>query len=134
MPVRRRHLATLALAAMLASCGGGNDKADAERTVREFVKATNEHDADKFCGELVTEDFLEQTTGATGDEAKKQCESQLESLKGVELQLVRIEKTTVNGDRATVRARIAAQGQTRDQLLRLQEEGGRYKLAGGAGG
>jgi hypothetical protein len=134
MPVRRAHLATLAIAAMLASCGGGSDKADADRTVREFVKATNEHDADTFCGDLVTQDFLEQTTGATGDEAKKQCKSQFGSLKGVELQLVRIEKTTVNGDRATVRARIAAQGQTRDQVLRLQKEDGRFKLAGGTGG
>jgi ABC-type glycerol-3-phosphate transport system substrate-binding protein len=35
MPVRRTLLATLALAAVLASCGGGSDKADADRTVRE---------------------------------------------------------------------------------------------------
>src|SRR5215216_4571943 len=122
MPVRCLRLATLALAATLAACGGGNDKQDAERTVRDFVKAVGEHDADEFCGELVTEDFLEQTTGATGDEAEKQCRSQLASLKGVDLELVRIEKTTVESDRATVRARLATQGQARDQVLRLQKE------------
>jgi hypothetical protein len=134
MPVRRALLATLALAAALASCGGGNDKADADRTVREFVKATNDRDADKFCGDLVTQEFLEETTGATGDEAQKQCESQLALLKGVELELVRIKKTTVNGDRATVRATIASQGQARNQVPRLQKEDGRFKLGGGAGG
>jgi len=116
---------------MLAACGGANDRQDAERTVRDFVKATNEHDADKFCDELVTRDFLEQTTGATGDGAEGQCKSQLASLKGVDLELVRIEKTTVDGDRATVRVRLATQGQARDQVLRLEKEDGRFKLAGG---
>jgi hypothetical protein len=132
--VRSALLATLVLAAALASCGGGDDKADAERTVREFVRATDDHDADEFCGELVTRDFLEQTTGATGDEAEAQCRSQLRAIKGVQLELVRIKRTTVNGDRATVRAMIAAQGEVREQLLRLKKEDGRFKLAGGAGG
>ena len=133
--MRRALLLIPAVAVALAACGGGgSDKSDAEQTVKDFVKATNDRDAGKFCGELVTKEFLEQTTGAKGKKAESQCESQLRNLKGLKVKLVRIKRTTVKGDGASVRATLEAQGQTQDQVLRLKKEDGRFKLAGGSGG
>ena len=130
-----RHLTALAalLALALAACGG-DDKADAEQTVREFVKATNSRDSKRFCTELVTQEFAEQATGAKGEKARETCQRQLKSLKGLKLELVRIESTRVDGDKARVRAVLAIQRQEQDQLYRLEKEDGSWKLAGGTGG
>jgi hypothetical protein len=116
--------------AVVPGACGGSDKSDAEKTVRDFVKATKERDADKFCGELVTDRFLEQTTGATGRSAERRCRVEIRSVKGLDLKLVKIKRTVVEGDRATVKATLAAQGQIQDQLLHLKKEDGRFKLAG----
>jgi hypothetical protein len=94
------------------------------------VKAVNERDLDQLCDELVTQDFIEKSTGASGDQAQEQCKPQRGLLKGVHLELVRIKSTTVDGDRARVRFSVAAQGQARDQVLRLEKEDGRFKIAG----
>ena len=111
--------------------GGGDDKSDAEQTVRDFVQATRERDADKFCDELVTQEFLEQTIGATGDKAKESCKREFSSLSGLRVELVRIEKTKVEGDHATVTVVLSRQGQRITQELRLKKEDGDWKLAGG---
>jgi hypothetical protein len=133
--VRCALLLIPAVAVALAACGGGgSDKSDAEQTVKDFVDAVGDRDAGKFCGELVTQEFLEQTTVATGQKAESECESELKTLKGLDVKLVRIKKTTVKDDRASVRATLEAQGETRDQVLRLKKEDGRFKLAGGSGG
>lgn len=125
-------LALFAVPALaLSACGGGDDKEDIEQTVRDFVSATNDRDADTFCGEIVTQEFLEQSTGATGDEAEDECRRQLEAIKGLEVELVEISKTEVEGDSATVRAVIETQGDSRPQTLRLEQEDGQWKLAGG---
>jgi hypothetical protein len=117
-PVLRALLVLLAAPALvLPGCGGDDDKEDIEQTVRDFVSATNDRDADTFCGEIVTQEFLEQSTGATGDEAEDE--------------LVEISKTEVEGDSATVRAVIETQGDSRPQTLRLEKEDGKWKLAGG---
>jgi ketosteroid isomerase-like protein len=123
-----------ALALALPACGGGDDKEDIEQTVRDFVSATNDRDAEAFCGELVTQEFLEQSTGAKGDEAEDECKRQLEAIKGLEAELVEIRRTEVDGDSATVRAVIEVQGDVTPQTLRLQKEDGRWKLTGGGGG
>jgi hypothetical protein len=101
--------------------------------VRDFVSATNDRDADAFCGEIVTQEFLEQSTGAKGDEAEDECKRQLESIKGLEVELVEIRKTEVDGDSATVRTVIETQGDSNTQILRLKKEDGGWKLAGGSG-
>jgi Domain of unknown function (DUF4878) len=124
----------LCAVALLAGCGGGGDDTEeAEQVVRDFVTATNDRDADTFCGELVTQEFLEQTTGATGDKADDECHRQLEAIKGLEVELVKITKTEVDGDKATVRATVKTQGATGTQSFLLEKEDGDWKLAGGSG-
>jgi Domain of unknown function (DUF4878) len=125
-----RRIALICLLAAVAGCGG-DDKTDAEQTVRDFVQATSERDADKFCDELVTQEFLEQTIGATGDKARESCKREFSSLSGLRVDLVRIEKTKVDGDHATVTAVLNRQGQRVTQELRLKKEDGDWKLAGG---
>jgi hypothetical protein len=127
-----RRLAVICLLLAVSGCGGGNDKEDAEQTVRDFVEATRERDADKFCDELVTQEFLEQTIGATGDKAKESCKREFRSLRGLRVTLLRIEKTEIEGDSATVTAVLDRQGQRIREELRLKKEGGDWKLAGAA--
>jgi ABC-type glycerol-3-phosphate transport system substrate-binding protein len=114
----------------LAACGGGSDKEKAEQTVRDIASATNDSDGDKFC-DLVTTQFLEQTTGAKGDKAKDACKKQIDSLKNPDLKVAKISKTEINGDKATVTAVLETSGQKRPQIFNLQKEDGDYKLASG---
>jgi len=125
----------LAAAVLLPACGGGggDDREDAEQTVRDFVKATNERNGDKFCDELVTQEFLEETTGATGDQAKDACKRQLAAVKGLRVKLIEIRKVELNDDTAKVTAVLSTQDRRQVQLLRLKKEGGDWKLAGGTG-
>jgi siroheme synthase len=127
-----RFGAIICLLAVLAGCGGDNKK-DAEQTVRDFVTALRERDADTFCDDLVTEEFLEQFSGATGDKARDSCKRELRSLTGLErIRLVKVERTKVDGDKASVTALIDRQGQRFKQVYRLKKEDGDWKLAGGA--
>jgi hypothetical protein len=123
---------SLAVMALGPTACGGDDKEDVEQTVRDFVSVSREPDADMFCGEILSQELLEQTTGATGDNAEEQCRRQLEGAKGVNAELVEIRRTEIDGDDATVRAVIRAQGRPRTQTLRLVKEDGRWKLSGGA--
>jgi hypothetical protein len=128
-----RIAALACLVAVLAGCGGGSDEAEeAEQTVRDFVIATRERDADAFCDELVTREFLEQATGATGDNASGSCKREFRALAGLRVRLMRIVKSEVNGDRARVTAVLERQGQRQTQTLRLKKEDGDWKLAGAA--
>lgn len=127
-----RRIALICLLLAVPSCGGGDDKEDAEQTVRDFVQATRERDADKFCDQLVTQEFLEQTIGATGDKAKESCKREFTNLSGLRVKLVRVEKTEIDDDVATVTAVLERQGQRIKQELRLKKEDGDWKLAGGA--
>jgi hypothetical protein len=125
-----RFLVLLLAAPLLAGCGG-NDKSKVESTVRSFVKATNDRDADKWCNDLTTKDFKEQATGATGGEATDACKRQLKSLKRPSVTLLRIDKVKIDGDRATASTTIDAQGQRAPQAFRLQKEGGDWRISGG---
>jgi hypothetical protein len=125
-----RYIALICVLAMLAGCGG-DDKKDAEQTVRDFVTALRERDADTFCDDLVTKEFLGQFSGATGDKAKESCKRELRSVTGLEdVKLVRVESTKVEGDEATVTAVIERQGQSQPQVYRLKKEDGDWKLSG----
>lgn len=124
-----RALALLPVLAVLAGCGGGDDDAgDAERVVRDFAKAVSESDGKTFCNELVTRDYLEKTVGATGDNAIKQCVKQIDSLQQGSLKVVSFDKTKIDGDRATVTARIETQGRTVPQVFRLEKQNGKFRL------
>ena len=127
-----RFGALICLLAVVAGCGG-DDKKDAEQTVRDFVTALRERDAETFCDELVTKDFLGQFSGATGSQAKASCKRELKNLTGIEqIRLVKVERTKVDGDTASVTAEIDRHGQRFTQVYRLKKEDGDWKLAGGA--
>lgn len=111
----------------LGACGGGNDKKDAEQTVRDIISATNDSDGDKFCG-LVTHKFLEQTFGAKGDKGKDACKKQIDSLKSPNLKVTKI-KTEVDGDHATVSAELESSGRKRPQVFKLKKEDGDFRYA-----
>jgi Domain of unknown function (DUF4878) len=118
----------------VAACGGGDDEADVQQAVRDFVEATNERDGDTLCGELLTQEFKEKATGATGDRVDELCKQQLELTKGFELELVKIGRTTVNGDRATVRTTLNTDGVQAPRVFSLEKEDGAWRLAAGSSG
>src|SRR3954451_7832374 len=130
----RRATAVLLAALGLAACGGGNDKQGAEQTVRDFVKATNSRDADKLCNDLLSKDFIEQTTGATGDKAKSTCKQQLKLLRPTKRRLSKIVSTKIDGDKATVSTILVTQDQPQPQTFKLTKVDGDWRLAGGSGG
>jgi predicted PilT family ATPase len=125
-----RIAALICLLAVLAGCGG-NDEQDAQQTVRDFVTALRDRDADTFCDDLVTKEFLEQFSGASGDNASESCKRELKSLTGLErVKLVKVEKAKIDGDDASVKAVIVRQGQRLEQVYRLKKEDGDWKLSG----
>ena len=125
-----RYVALICVLALLAGCGG-DDKKNAEQTVRDFVTALRERDADTFCDDLVTKDFLGQFSGATGDKAKESCKRELKNVTGLEdVKLVKIQSTKVDGDEATVTAALQRQGLRQTQVYRLKKEDGDWKLSG----
>jgi ketosteroid isomerase-like protein len=127
-----RAVALICLVALLAGCGG-DDKKEAEQTIRDFVKAVNERDADAYCDDLITEEFREKSTFATGDQASESCKRQLKAIKGLRIELVRIAGTKVDGDKATVTVVFRRSGQQVRQRVMLEKDGGDWKIAGGAG-
>jgi ketosteroid isomerase-like protein len=130
--VVRRLPLVLCLLVAVSGCGG-NDSEDAEQTVRDFVEALNTRDADRYCDDLVTKEFLEKTTLSTGDEdkARESCKREFKNLT-VRVNLTKIEGTKVDGDKATVTAVLTRQGQRIKQKLLLEKEDGGWKLAGAA--
>ena len=127
-----RFAALICLVALLAGCGG-DDKKDAEQTVREFVTAVNERDADAYCDDLITEEFREKSTFATGDKASESCKRELKAIRGLHIELVRIVRTKVDGDKATTTVVFRRAGQDVRQQIQLEKDGGDWKIAGGTG-
>jgi hypothetical protein len=131
--VARLTLVLAACALLLGACGGGgDDSSDIKDTVRDFVKATNQRDGDRLCNDLVTQDYLEKATGATGDQAEKACKQQLELITGLKLRLISVGRPNVDGDSATVRATIAIGSQRTPRRFVLHKEDGKWKLASGS--
>ncbi|HYN52927.1 MAG TPA: hypothetical protein VES62_18550, partial [Thermoleophilaceae bacterium] len=127
-----RTLPAIALLLGLAACGGSDEKADAQQTVRDFVQATNERDGERLCGELVTQQFKEQATGATGERVDRICERQLELTRGLKLDLLGVGRTKIDGERATVSTRLDIDGVTAPRIFALEKEDGSWKLASGS--
>ena len=123
------------LALALPGCGGDDDdEAGARQAVRDFVEATNERDGERLCGELVTERFKERATGATGGRVDDVCERQLELTTGLELKLLHVGRTRVQGNQATVQTRLDIDGVRAPRVFRLEKEDGAWKLASGSSG
>ena len=119
--------------ALLAGCGGGDDKEEAQQTIRDFVEAINTRDANTYCDDLITEEFREKSSFATGDEARNSCKRQLRAIEGLRLELVRFGRTEVDGDAATVNVVLRRSGQEITQRVKLEKDGGDWKISGGAG-
>jgi hypothetical protein len=117
----------------LAGCGGGgdDDPDEVRQTVRDFVEATNQRDGETLCGELLTKDYLEKSTLATGEQADEACRRQLEQTVDLRLRLISVGKPRVDGDEATVRVVLGTDGVQAPRLFRLEREDGRWKLADG---
>jgi ketosteroid isomerase-like protein len=130
--VVRRPALLICLLLAVSGCGGDDTK-DAQQTVRDFVEALNTRDADRYCDDLVTKEFLEKTTLSTGDEdqARESCKREFNNLT-VRVKLTKIGATKVDGDKATVTAVLTRQGQSIKQKLLLEKEDGDWKLAGAA--
>jgi hypothetical protein len=134
MSVTRRRAAVLAgLLVTVAACGGGDDEEKAREAVRAFVDATNERDADRLCDELVTQEFVERTTGATGDNAREACKRQLR-LTAPPVELAEITRVRIQGDRAEVTATLGAVAGAQRRVFRVEKEEGDWRVAGEAGG
>lgn len=130
----RTFVLLVACSLVAAGCGGGNDREDVDRTLREFVKALNARDGERFCEELITRDYLEKQTFAKGERALADCKRQLGQIKNLKLELVEIESVKIDGERARARAVLSVQGQEQDQVYRLRKEDGGWRIAAGAGG
>ena len=95
--------------------------------MREVAQATSESDGEKFCG-LLTEQLLEQSTGAEGDKAVDACRKQIDARRKTSLKVTKITKTEIDGDRATVTAELEMSGRRRPQVFNLKKEDGDFKL------
>ncbi len=126
-------ICVLALLALLAGCGGGSDEEKVEQTIRDFVTAVNERDADAYCDDLITDEFRERSTFAKGDRARESCKRQLNAITGLRIRLERIGKPKVDGDKATVNVMFRRSGQRVNQRVTLEKDGGDWKISGGAG-
>ena len=122
-----RRLALIPLL-ILAGCGGGDDRGDVERVLKDFAKAVTESDGKTFCNELITRDYLEKTIGATGDNAVEQCEKQIDQLQQGTFTIKKFDKVEIKDDRATVNAQVESQGRTTPQVFRLEKQDGEFRL------
>ena len=102
--------------------------------MREFVSATNDHDSDKLCDELLSPGFIAKTTGAGGGRGTEACKKQLDAVSGLRLLARGDQPTNVDGDKATVVAVLAGQGQRQRREFHLEKQDGDWKLAGGSSG
>ena len=116
-------LAALALAA----CGGDDGGSEDEDQITEAIeKSASEADA-SACTEFQTQNFVEQTSGGTGEEAVERCrESQQEEPLADSVDVSDIE---IDGDSASAVAALSGgfiDGQSLE--LGLANEGGQWKL------
>jgi ketosteroid isomerase-like protein len=128
----RRGLAALLIVAATAAagCGGGDDKSDVEQVIRDWISAGNERDGDRYCGDLVTDEFVEGLSLAKGDQAREECRDLLENtLKGLTVKVDEVRRIKIDGDKATAVVRTEARGRPAfDQTFHLVKEGGDFRI------
>lgn len=120
----------LLAAAALAGCGG-DDPEDIEEAIRGWAKASNDRDAKAFCNDYVTQEFAERVSGATGDNAREQCEKLFAVTRpGLRVTILEVRDIEIDGDEATavVRRQTTGSGPS-DQLFRLEKEDGEFRIS-----
>jgi ketosteroid isomerase-like protein len=126
----RRVLPLLLVSGALAACGGGADESDIEDAIRGWAKAANERDTKAFCNDFVTDEFAERVSGATGDNARKQCEKLLEATQpGLTIEIREVSKIKIDGDSATAVVNMVAGSAPSDRLFKLKKEDGEFRIA-----
>jgi hypothetical protein len=129
--VKKLHLlllpaAILALVFGLVACGG-SDESDEDKVVETIETAATSTDP-TVCEETQTLAFVEQTTGASGKKAEKQCEEEAEAGEN-KPDSVEVSKVEVDGGSATAEAEFKGGDLDAQTLeLRLVEEDGDWKL------
>jgi ketosteroid isomerase-like protein len=130
-----RLLAPLLAACALVACGG-EEPADVEAVIRGWAKAANERDAKAFCNDYVTQDFAERVSGATGGNAREQCEKLFEATQpGLQITILDVSRVEIDGGEASalVRRRTTGSGAS-DQIFRLEQEDGEFRIASSGDG
>jgi ketosteroid isomerase-like protein len=131
-----KRLAIPLIAALaLAACGGEDDSPeDVEQAIRSWAKAANERDAEAFCNG-VTQGFAERVSGASGENARKECEELFDVTQpGLKITILDVKEIEIDGDRANalVRRRLSGAGES-EQLFRLRKEDGEFRVASSGG-
>jgi hypothetical protein len=132
--------AALAAAGCGGSGGGGDDESQVKDALTNYTKAVADRDGDKACG-LLTKDARTQIETLAKTMGTKNCADTLESVtKGAsssdldKLGDIEITTVTVDGDKATAKAKIAGEPETTANLIK---EDGDWKVApdgSGSGG
>lgn len=120
-------VAAILAALALAACGGDDGGSEDEDQITEAIEnSASEADA-SACTEFQTQNFVEQTSGGTGEEAVERCrESQQEEPLADSVDVSDIE---IDGDSANAVAALSGgfiDGQSLE--LGLANEGGQWKL------
>jgi ketosteroid isomerase-like protein len=125
----RRLPPLLLVSCALAACGG-ESKSDVEDAIRGWAKAANERDAKAFCNDYVTQDFAERVSGATGGNAREQCEKLLGATqRGLTIEIRDVKKIEIDGDSATAVVSMVAGSAPADRLFKLKKEDGEFRIA-----
>ena len=122
-----------ALVVVLTACGGSDDEADAQQTVRDFVEATNRRDGERLCGDLVTQKFKEQANGRHRRPRGSDLRAPARADQGPRARPDRRGQDGGTGERATVRTRLDIDGVQAPRVFELMKEDGAWKLSSGSG-
>lgn len=99
--------------------------------IRGWARAANEHDVKAVCNDYITQDFAERVSGATGDNARKQCEKLFAATRpGLRITILDVSDIEIDGDEATaeVRRQITGSGPS-NQQFRLEKEDGEFRIS-----
>lgn len=120
-------VAAILAAFALAACGGDDGGSEDEDQITEAIEKSATEADPAACTEFQTQNFVEQTSGATGEEAVERCrEGQQEEPLAESVDVSEIE---INGDSASAVAALNGgfiDGQSLE--LGLVDEAGQWKL------
>ncbi|HEX2087992.1 MAG TPA: nuclear transport factor 2 family protein [Solirubrobacteraceae bacterium] len=118
--------ALLAAAAVLAGCGG-DDERDVRDVLERYAQAIERKDYQAFCDDVISKELVENVRDASG----KPCEVALKGVfDEVEKPTVTVESVKLDGDRATAVTRTdAANEEPSTDTVQLVKEDGEWKIA-----